>query len=135
VPKQSGLAWTTLSVDDAGGVARDIRNDITSFDFATPRDVQEVTGVDKSAMERLLLLADFSVNLSGVFNPDVNLSHDVFKTVPSSSVQRTTTLTIGGKTLAPEVLYTDYAINRGEKGELTWKAPGVLGNGTVPTWA
>lgn len=135
MPKQTGLAWTTLSVDDAGGVVRDIRNDITSFDFATPRDVQEVTGVDKSAMERLLLLADFSINLNGVFNPDVNLSHDVLKTVPSTSVQRTVTLTIGGKTLANETLFTDYALNRGEKGELTWKAPGVLANGQIPTWA
>jgi hypothetical protein len=83
----------------------------------------------------LLLLSDFSITLNGVFNPDANLSHDVFKTVPSTSVQRTTTLTIGGKTLANEVLYTDYALSRSEKGELTWKAPGVLGNGVVPTWA
>jgi hypothetical protein len=135
MPKQTGLAFTTLSVDDSGGVVRDIRNDITSFDFATPRDVQETTGIDKSAMERLLLLADFSINLNGIFNPDVNLSHDVFKTVPSTSVQRTVSLGVGGKTLANEVLFTDYSLTRGEKGELTWKAPGVLGNGVVPTWA
>jgi len=97
--------------------------------------VQEVTGVDKSAMERLLLLADFSINLSGVFNPDASASHDVFKTVPSTSVARTVSLGIGGKTLANETLFTDYALNRGEKGELTWKAPGVLAGGVVPTWA
>ncbi len=124
-----------LSVDDSAGVVRDIRSDITSFDFATPRDVQEVTGVDKSAVERLLLLTDFSINLAGVFNPDLNMSHDVFKTVSSTSVARTVTLTIGGKTLPNETLFTDYALNRGEKGDLTWKAPGVLGNGVVPTWA
>jgi hypothetical protein len=135
MPKQTGLAWTTLSVDDSGGTPRDIRNDITSFDFSTPRDVQEVTGIDKSAMERLLLLADFSINLAGVFNPDVNLSHDVFKTVPSTSVARTVSMTIGGKSLPNETLFTDYALTRGEKGELTWKAPGVLTGGVVPTWA
>lgn len=135
MPKQTGLAFTTLSVDDAGGVARDIRNDVTSFDFSTPRDVQEVTGVDKSAMERLLLLADFSIDLNGVFNPDVNASHDVFKTVPSTSVARTVTLTVGGKTLPNETLFTDYSLTRGEKGELTFKAPGVLAGGVVPTWA
>lgn len=122
-------------MDDSAGTPRDIRNDINSFDFATPRDVQEVTGIDKSAMERLLLLADFSINLNGVFNPDANLSHTVFSTVPSTSVLRTTSLGVGGKTLANEVLYTDYALTRGEKGELTWKAPGVLGNGVVPSWA
>jgi len=135
VAKQTGLAWTTLSVDDSGGTPRDIRNDITSLDFATPRDVQEVTGIDKSAMERLLLLADFSVDLAGVFNSAVNLSHDVFKTVPSTSVNRTVSIGIGGKTLPNEALFTDYALTRSEKGELTWKAPGVLADGVVPTWA
>lgn len=135
MPKQSGLAWTTLSVDDAAGSAQAIKNDVTDFDFATPRAVQEVTGVDKSAIERILLLADMSVNLNGVFDPDSNLSHDVFKTVPSTSVQRTVTLTIASKTLAAEMLPTDYALSRSDSGELTWKVPLVLANGAVPTWA
>ena len=133
--KQSGLGWTTLSVDDSGGVVRAIKNDITNFAFATPRGVQDVTGVDKSAMERILLLADFSVDLNGVFNDTANASHDVFKTVPSTSVNRTVTLTVAAKTLAGELLFTDYALTRAQSGELTFAAPGVLADGTVPTWA
>ena len=78
--KQSGLGWTTLSVDDSSGTAQDIRNDITNFQFATPRAVQDVTGVDKSAIERILLLADFSITLNGVFNEAANMSHEVFCT-------------------------------------------------------
>lgn len=133
--KQTGLGWTTLSVDNSGGSAQVIKNDITNLQFATPRGVQDVTGIDKSAYERLLLLADFTVTLNGVFNVASNLSHDVFKTVPSTSVARTTTMTVGGVTLAPEVLYTDYNLTRAQSGELTWTAPGVLADGTVPTWA
>lgn len=87
-------------------------------------------------MERLLLLADFSITLNGVANfASTPSAHDVFSTVPSTSVARTTTLTIGGKTLAPEVLYTDYQLTRGNDGALTWSAPGVLAGGVVPTWA
>lgn len=122
-------------MDDSAGTARDIRNDITNFEFATPRAVQDVTGVDKSAIERLLLLADFSITLTGVFNPDTNKSHDVLKTVPSTSVLRTVTLTIGGKTLANECLFTDYALTRAADGALTFQAPGVLADGVVPLWA
>jgi hypothetical protein len=133
--KESGLGWSALSVDNSAGVAKAIRNDITNFNFATPRGVQDVTGVDKSAMERLLLLADFSTILNGVFNDATDFSHDVFKTVPSTSVPRTTTLTVSGNTLAPEVLYTDYGLTRGQDGSLTWAAPGVLADGTVPTWS
>lgn len=133
--KESGLGWTTLSVDDASGTPRDVRNDVTNFQFATPRAVQDVTGVDKSAIERLLLLADFSITLNGVFNDAANLSHAVFKTVPSTSVNRTVSLGVSGQTLANECLFTDYNLTRGQDGALTWSAPGVLADGTVPTWS
>lgn len=133
--KQSGLGWTTFSVDDSSGSAQAIKNDVTDFSFSTPRAVQDVTGIDKSAMERLLLLADFSVTPNGVFNAASNQAHDVFKTVPSTSVLRTVTMTISSKTLACETLFTDYQIKRDASGALTWSAPGVLGDGTVPTWA
>lgn len=137
--KTTGMAQTALSIDDSAGAVKDIRNDITNWQFATPRGVQDVTGVDKSAMERLLLLADFSITCNGVFNDSANQAHAVFKTVPSTSVARTTTITItgtvGANTIAPEVLYTDYALTRATDGSLVWTAPGVLQSGTVPTWS
>jgi hypothetical protein len=133
--KETGLGWTTLSVDDSGGAVQAIKNDVANFEFATPREEQDVTGVDKSARERLLLLADFSIGLNGVFNDAAGASHAVFKTVPSTAVARTTTLVVSGQTLAGELLYTDYALTRAENGTLTWTAPGVLADGTVPTWS
>lgn len=134
--KQSGLGWSVCSVDDSAGAVEAIINDVTDLQFATPRAVQEVTGIDKSAIERLLLLADFSITLNGVANFAGSPSaHDVFKTVPSTSVARTVTLTVATKTLANETLFTDYNLKRNNNGELTWTAPGVLANGTVPTWA
>jgi hypothetical protein len=133
--KESGIGWTTCSVDDAAGVVQDIRNDITNLQFATPRAVQDVTGIDKAAMERLLLLADFSITMNGVFNDAANKSHSVFKTVPSTSVARTVSLAVSGQTLTNECLFTDYPLTRSDSGELTWAVPGVLSDGTVPTWS
>jgi hypothetical protein len=133
--KESGIGWTTLSVDDSSGTPNAIKNDVTNFQFATPRGVQDVTGVDKSAMERLLLLADFSITLNGVFNDASSQAHVTFKTVPSTSVARTVSLAVSGQTLANECLFTDYSLNRGQDGSLTWTAPGVLADGTVPTWS
>lgn len=133
--KASGLGQTTLSVDDSSGTAQAIKNDITNWQMSTPRGVQDITGVDKSANERLLLLADASVTLNGVFNAAANQSHAVFKTVPSTSVARTVTQTVNGVTLAFEALFSDYQLTRSDSGELTWSAPGALADGTVPTWA
>lgn len=133
--KTHGLGQTTLSVDDAGGTARAIKNDITNWQMATPRGVQDITGVDKSANERLLLLADGSVTLNGVFNAATNQAHDVFKTVSSTSVNRTVTQTVNGVTLAMEMIASDYQLTRADSGELTFSVPLALSDGAVPTWA
>lgn len=132
--KESGLGWTRLEVDDSTPTARDIKNDVTNLEFATPRAVQDSTGVDKFAMERILLLGDFSITLNGVFNDDANQSHDVLKTVASTSVTRTVGLTVSGQILNNECLLTDYQLTRADSGELTWSAPLVLQSGTAPTW-
>lgn len=138
VAKESGLAWTTLSVDDSGGTLRDLRNDITNLEFSTPRATQDITGIDKSAMERLLLLADFSITMNGVFNDAANKAHDVFKTVPSTSVAREINITVSGNSLgvspAFTILLTDYPLTRADSGELTWAVPGSLASGDVPAW-
>jgi hypothetical protein len=133
--KESGLGWTTLNVDNSAGAAQDIRNDVTNLDWSMPRGVQDVTGIDKSAIERLLLLADFSGTMNGVFDDGANLAHAVLKTVSSTSVNRTIGIVISGQTLNNECLITDYALTRAQSGEFTWSAPFSLADGTVPTWS
>lgn len=132
--KESGLGWTTCSLDNSAGVLKALVNDVTNIEFATPRAEQDVTGMDKSAIERLLLLADFTSTLNGVFNDAADAAHDVLKTVSSTSVVRTLTLVVSGQTLTNEVIVTDYSLSRSESGELTWEAPCSLANGTAPTW-
>ena len=123
-----------MTVSDSTGTNPiDIRNDVTDLSFATPRGVQDTTGIDKSAHERLLLLADFSIAPKGVFNSAV--SHVVFKTVPSTSVVRPVAITVNGTNLSANCLFSDYALSRSNAGELTWSAPGALADGSVPTWS
>lgn len=133
--KETGLGWTTCSVDDSAGSLRALVNDVTGVSFSIPRAVQDVTGLDKSAIERLLLLSDFSVTIDGVFNDASNVSHDVFKTVGSADVARTVTMVVSGQTLTNECLLTDYALTRASTGEFTYSVPAVLQSGTDPTWA
>jgi hypothetical protein len=135
--KESGLGLS-VQVDDSAGTQRNISNDITNLQWAMPSDVQDVTGVDKSARERIHLLADFSVTLNGIFNDAVNMSHAVLKnyrTLATNQVGRTVTITHSGQTIAAEVLFTDYSMSREAGGGLTWSAPGQLADGTVPAWS
>lgn len=133
--KESGLGWTTQEVDDSASSAKDIKNDITDINWNITRATGDVTGMDKSAYERLILLADFSVQMNGAFNDASNLSHDVGKTVGSADVVRTVKAVISGQTLINECILTDYANTRSPTGEWTWNIPGVLQSGTDPTWS
>lgn len=136
--KQSGLG-STVTVDDSGGTARAITGDVQSYQFAMPRGVLDITGVGSSAIERTLLLADFNNSL---VTTAINFAaapsfHDCFKTVPSTTVGRTTAILCGtgGGTITAEVMYTDYQVNRGQDGSLGATVPGVLQNGVAPVWS
>jgi hypothetical protein len=131
--KVSGLGWTTCSVDDASSTLRDVRNDCTNLEISTPYNIQEITGLDKSAMERLSLLADLQGTLNSVFNPSANQIHAVMS--GDLRVIRTVTNTVSAKTLSAECLFTDYALTRAASGEFTAQHPFVLADGTTPTWA
>lgn len=127
-------------MEDSSSTVQTITNDITNYSFTTPRAVQDITGVDKSANERLLLLADYSVTLNGVFNDASNMSHAVFSTIPSTSVTRSVEIdpigtTTGNPKLTVNCLLTDYQITRAATGELTFQVPGSLADGSVPTWS
>lgn len=136
--KTSGIGGV-IKVQDASSAAQTITNDVTNYQWSVPRAVQDVTGVDKSANERILLLADYSVTLNGVFNTAANLSHAVFSTISSTNVTRSVEVdpigtTTGNPKLVVNCLLTDYQITRSNTGELTWQVPGSLADGTVPTW-
>lgn len=131
--KETGLGWSEFNVDNAAGIAQDIRNDITNFEFSTPYNLQEITGIDKSAMERLALLADCTGTMNGVFNPAANRAHAVLS--GDLRVIRTIDLVVSTKALSTECLISEYALTRAASGELTWSAPYSLADGTVPTWS
>ena len=137
--KTSGLG-SVVAVQDSGGTARTITNDVTNYSFTTPRGTQDITGVDKSAHEILLLLADYSVTLNGVFNTASNMSHAVFSTISSTSATRSVEIdpigtTSGYPKLTVNCVLTDYQVTRAATGELTWQVPGQLSDGSTPTWS
>ena len=132
--KEVGFAMT-VTVDDSAGSGQAISNDVTSLDISTPRGTQDVTGVNKSAVERLQLLSDASITLNGAYNPAANASHDVLSSWSVSSVPRTTVIAISGQTLSTEMWVLNYDLNRAESGEQVWSAPMELQDGTLPTWS
>jgi hypothetical protein len=129
----------TVTVDDSAGTGRAISNDVTAVQIGMPSTVQDITGVNSTGMERLLLLADLSITLTGVFNDvattGIHTVLSTFRTLAASQTGRTTVIVVSGDTLTNEVLYTDYQLNRAADGSLVVTAPGGLSNGTLSAWA
>ena len=135
--KMSGIGLT-ISVDTAAGAPVAIGPDVNSCTINTSRGEQDITGLDKSAVERLLLLADAELGLTGTYNP--TLSHTVFASlvILAGQVGRTVTIVLPGAgliTLAMEMVPLNYNLSRGADGSLTWTASLKLSSGTVPAFA
>lgn len=129
----------TFTIDDSGGTGRAVSNDVLSANFSIPSGVQDVTGVNSSGMERLLLLADMQVTITAAFNDAATTGYHTvmanFRTLAASQVGRTTTIVHSGQTLAEEILFSDYVMTRNADGSLTVQSPGAAADGTVPSWA
>lgn len=132
--KESGIGMT-VSIDNAAGSSQALTNDLLTTNVSTPRALQDITGLDKSAKERLQLHADANVAIAGVFNDAANKSHAVLSTVTSSAVARTVAVAHSGQTLSNEMFGTDYQLQRAADGSIGFSSTFVLQDGTVPTWA
>jgi len=133
--KENGLG-ATLSIDDSSGTARAVTNDVRDVSISTPKAHQDVTGLDKSAMERIQLLTDGIIDVNGIFNDAATTGlFTVLATIPSTSVQRAAAFAISGNTLTMEMMFNDMKLSRGGGGELLISTHGELSNGALPTWA
>tara|TARA_R110000824_G_scaffold85555_4_gene212525 strand:- start:443 stop:859 length:417 start_codon:yes stop_codon:yes gene_type:complete len=132
---QTGLG-DYIAVDDSSGSARDISDNVQSYEIGNSQNLLDSTTVSKSALQRLIALGDLQVTINGMFDAASNKSHDVFKT---KSGTRTFDLRIGGNSssnpqLTAEMLVADYNLSRGTDGALNFTASLMLQSGTVPTW-
>lgn len=134
--KESGLGWSTFSLDDSGGTLRAIVNDVVSCEFDTPVELQEITGLDKSAYERLQLLRDFTCSFEAIFNDAASTGvWTVVNTIGTAITSRTLTLAVSGQTLTNEVLLSSTSYSRGDDGAFTISVEASLASGTVPAWS
>ena len=117
---------TTVTV-----ASNNISNDVLSFSFDTPYGVQEITGMDKSAVERLLLRADCTGSLTFAFNVDASRSHATLKTPGSKSF----VINFGGVATATfTAVTTNYALSPGADGSITGGCNWQLSSGTAVAW-
>lgn len=128
---------TTVTIDDSGGSGRDISADVTNLSINTSRGEQDTTGLDKSAMERLLLREDTTISLAGVYDPGTNLAHTVFKTVgtQAGTVTRTAVIGFPTGTATLETVPSNYNLSVAADGAMTWSADLHTASGTAIAWS
>ena len=137
--KQPGFP-VKISIDNSAGALKDLSNEVTNWTLTGSRGTVDVSGQDKSGVEKLHLLADGGFTITGPFNPTVDKSHAVLSDLDNV---RSVTVAIsddgaavssGDPELDMEMLITNYDLSRGADGSLTFTASFVLADGTAPNW-
>lgn len=117
----------------------DLSGDISSLEgISQPLGLLDVTGINKSAHERVPGLEDGSMAFTTFFNPTTGQEHTVFKTLPRTDVQfmyamATGSLAIGNPGAALIAKQADYAPTRGNDGSLKASVSAVA-NGFGLEW-
>jgi hypothetical protein len=128
--KQSGLGHNFF-ID-----GYDLSGDVSAVDsWSTPVESVDVTGISKSAIERIQGRVDFDGSFTSYFN-DASLSEHVALSAPTTSdrnVSWTFGSTVGDVACGVVVKQIDYPMTRGSDGSLTMTVP-ISGNGVIAEW-
>ncbi len=156
--KQTGITGT-VTIGDASGVSQTFSADVQTFNINQSRAQIDVTGIDKSFMERLPGLGDYTIELAGVYNgagtatavpafgdSSVDLAgvfnggngtataHYVFSSM--GTALRAFTLVVGPQgTAVGTAALASYSVARGADGALTWTATLNCANGWAMSWS
>ena len=126
----------TVTVDDSGDSARAISNDVTNFSISTPRGVQDVTGVNSAAVERLLLTADGTISLNGVFNDAATTgAFTVLGDASTTTQDRGVAIVGSGQTMTMEAVLPNFELTAAQDRSLTWAVSLLQTTTTAPTWS
>jgi hypothetical protein len=126
----------TVTIDDGAGTVRVITNDVLSVTLETTRDLADVTGVDKTGKQRLGMLNDATVTLTGAWNPAAAPTfYTTFKDIATTNIDRTVVLAYPGPaTFTAEMALesVSYAL---QNGQLTCSVTLQLSGGTQGVWS
>lgn len=113
----------------------DLGNDIRDVAITSPAEVIDVTGIDKSAMERIHGRRDGSMTATAFFNPATDRAHPRLSLLPT--VDQLMTFTLGNTAGMPAANLLNKQVNydptRAAAGEFTFASQAV-GNGYGLEW-
>lgn len=104
--------------------------------IATPRAVQDSTGIDKLAMERLMLLGDGAMEWTSFFNKASAQAHPVLSALPTADVVGTYCrgTTLGNPSACLVGKQINYDPTRGADGSLTVGVQVLASSGVAAEW-
>ena len=128
---------TSVTIDDGAGTVWAITNDVLACTLNMTRPQQDVTGVDKLGMERMGLVSDASLSLTGAWNPAAAPAfYATFKDIATTNIDRTVVLVYPGTaTFTAEMRLASFNIARGQDGGITCTVELQLSGGAQGVWS
>tara|TARA_R110002153_G_scaffold103240_1_gene240281 strand:+ start:1203 stop:1937 length:735 start_codon:yes stop_codon:yes gene_type:complete len=115
----------------------DISGDVGALsNLSTPKGEQNVTGIDKSATERIQLLVDGDLSFDTFFNDATGKIHDALSTLPTTDRQGMflVSTTRGEPAFAMNAKQINYDWTRGAEGSLSGTTQLLQADGNAPAW-
>lgn len=115
----------------------DLSGDVGALSsLGTPRGEQNVTGIDKSATERIQTMVDGELTFDTFFNDATDQIHDALSTLPTTDRQCMflVSTTRGEPAFAFNAKQINYDWTRGADSTLTGSTQMMLADGNVPSW-
>ena len=133
--KTSGVA-TYVAIDNAAVSLQDISNDVSSVSNSSSQNLLDVTGMDKTAVEKIAGLRDNTLSMNGYYNNAANMSNQVLS---SMTGVRSIDIRIGGNSqgnprFRAEMLISSYNVDIGDDRGMTWTCTAELQDGNPGTW-
>jgi len=116
VAKVNGIPMS-FTIDDSSGSPVTFSSEAGTFNLNTSRAQQDVSGLDVDGTERINLRGDYSIDMSGFWDPDV-----VIPVFDDLSNARSFTAAFPGATATGEVVITAFNVARNQDGSLGWTA-------------
>ena len=134
MPKQTGITGT-VTIGDANGVSQTFSGNVQTFTINQSRAQIDVTGIDKSFMERLPGLGDYSIELAGVYD-GAGTATAVQTFASMGTALRAFTIVVGpAGTAVGTASLASWNVSRGNDGALNWTASLNCANGAAMAWS
>lgn len=120
---------SSFTIDDSSGNPATFSNEVGTISVDSSMAQQDVSGLDVEGTERITLRGDYTVSMSGFWNPSA-----VIPVFGDLRTARAIEIAYPGATFTGTIVLSKFTPAVAQDGSLGWTAEGASSDGVIATW-